>query len=472
MIGITSWGAYLPSYRLGRDELARAWGTRSAGGQKAVACYDEDSVTMSVAAARDCLSGLGERKPGALYMATTTPPYREKLSATIVASALDCPPEIHTADIANSLRSGTIAMNFALDGIRSGRSGSILVTASDCRLGRPRGEFESLIGDGGAALLFGDSNVVAAVEASHSVSNELVDVWRADSSTYLQSAEDRFILARGYREVVGKAVGELLGKIGLAPKDFAKFVLYSPDARSSAGLAKSLGFDVGTQLQDPLIGAIGHAGSASAFLMLAAALEEAKPGDRLLFASYGDGCDVFVLAVTGEIDRLRNGRGVKKHLLGKALPVSYEKYLLWRGEIDVEPLRRLDPAVPAPSAMLRDRRQILALYGQKCRRCGTPQYGRTRLCIQCQAKDAFDDYRFSDRKARVATYTEEGATNAMDLPRIMCVIDFEGGGRMLTELTDRRQGEVRIGLPVEMTFRKLQDVKGIHHYFWKCKSIQ
>jgi hydroxymethylglutaryl-CoA synthase len=154
------------------------------------------------------------------------------------------------------------------------------------------------------------------------------------------------------------------------------------------------------------------------------------------------------------------------------LPVSYEKYLLWRGQIDVEPLRRLDPAIPAPSALLRERRQILALYGQKCRRCGTPQYGRTVLCIECQAKDEFDDYCFSGRKARVATYTAEGATQAMDPPRIMCVIDFEGGGRMLTELTDRDPGQIRIGLPVEMTFRKLQDTKGIHHYFWKCKSSE
>jgi 3-hydroxy-3-methylglutaryl CoA synthase len=457
---------------MARDELARAWGGRSAGGQKAVACYDEDSVTMCVAAALDCLDGFDGEKPGGLYLATTTSPYREKQSATIVASALDCPPGTRTADIANSLRAGTIAMNFALDGIRSGRTGSVLVTASDCRLGHPRGEFESLIGDGAAAVLFGKSNVVAAVETSHSVSNELVDVWRAEKSAYLQSAEDRFILAKGYREVVGKAVRDLLKMSGLAPKDFAKVVLYSPDAKSSAALAKHLGFDVGTQLQDPLIGTVGHAGTASVFLTLAAALEEAKPGDRLLFAGYGDGCDAFVLSVTGEIERLRNGRGLKKYLQSKTLPVSYEKYLLWRGQIDVEPLRRLEPAVPAPSALLRERRQILALHGQKCRRCGTPQYGRTVLCIQCQAKDEFDDYRFSDKKAKVATYTAEGATQAMDPPRIMCVIDFDGGGRMLAELTDREPGQVRIGLPVEMTFRKLQDAKGIHHYFWKCKSTR
>ena len=91
MVGITSFGAYIPFYRLSRDELARAWATRSGGGEKAVACHDEDSVTMAVAAGRDCLAGLNGPPLDGLFLATTTAPYREKQSATIVATALDCP---------------------------------------------------------------------------------------------------------------------------------------------------------------------------------------------------------------------------------------------------------------------------------------------------------------------------------------------------------------------------------------------
>ena len=39
MVGITSFGFYVPVYRLARDEIARAWKTRAIGGEKAVAKY-------------------------------------------------------------------------------------------------------------------------------------------------------------------------------------------------------------------------------------------------------------------------------------------------------------------------------------------------------------------------------------------------------------------------------------------------
>ena len=72
MIGITSVGAYIPRYRLSGEEIGRMWRTRGKG-EKAVAGYDEDTVTMSVAAALECMKGLSA--PEALYYATTlTPP--------------------------------------------------------------------------------------------------------------------------------------------------------------------------------------------------------------------------------------------------------------------------------------------------------------------------------------------------------------------------------------------------------------
>ena len=76
MAGITSFGVYIPIYRLDRDEIAQMWGTRSIGGQKAVAGYDEDAVTMAVAAARQCLTH-HQFQPDGLYFATTTAPYQK-----------------------------------------------------------------------------------------------------------------------------------------------------------------------------------------------------------------------------------------------------------------------------------------------------------------------------------------------------------------------------------------------------------
>jgi len=57
---------------------------------------------------------------------------------------------------------------------------------------------------------------------------------------------------------------------------------------------------------------------------------------------------------------------------------------------------------------------------------------------------------------------------SLDTPTTTTVVDFEGGGRMLCDMTDRKLEEVRVGIAVEFTFRKLYTVGGIHNYWWKC----
>ena len=88
MAGITSIGTYIPKYRLSVEEVTKFWSIRSARGGKAVAGFDEDSLTMAVAAALDCMSRTAEEADG-LYLATTTAPYKEKQGAAIAASAID-----------------------------------------------------------------------------------------------------------------------------------------------------------------------------------------------------------------------------------------------------------------------------------------------------------------------------------------------------------------------------------------------
>jgi uncharacterized OB-fold protein len=49
------------------------------------------------------------------------------------------------------------------------------------------------------------------------------------------------------------------------------------------------------------------------------------------------------------------------------------------------------------------------------------------------------------------------------------VIDFEGGGRFSCELTDCGADVVRVGMPVQMTFRRMYSASGVHNYFWKAR---
>lgn len=64
MIGIVSYGSYIPRLRLSRQSIYRqlSWLAPGLGalarGERSMANFDEDSVTMAVAAARDCLSDL------------------------------------------------------------------------------------------------------------------------------------------------------------------------------------------------------------------------------------------------------------------------------------------------------------------------------------------------------------------------------------------------------------------------------
>ncbi len=76
MAGIVSYGAYLPYFRLTRDTMAKAWGSRSSGGERTVANHDEDSLTMAMEAATDCLRGRDRSKIDGLFFASTTSPYK------------------------------------------------------------------------------------------------------------------------------------------------------------------------------------------------------------------------------------------------------------------------------------------------------------------------------------------------------------------------------------------------------------
>jgi len=467
MVGITSYGAYVPLYRLSREVVARG-----ARGEKAICNFDEDSVTMAAAAAIDCLIGLDRDTVDGLYFATTTSPYKEKSGATIVAMAADLKEEVLTADFANSLRAGTSALRSAIDAVKAGSAKKVMVTAADCRLGLPGSVYEQNFGDGAGALLIGNSDVIATIEESYSAYNEITDVWRSDGDTFIRSWEDRFTTTHGYAAAVTAAVSGLLKKTGLKPADFAKVVFYTPDARRSADVAKRLGFDPKTQLQDPFFNNMGNTGTALPLMLLVAALEEAKAGDRILLASYGEGSDAFVLQVTDQIAKIKARRGMKGYLESKKVMDDYRQYLIWRGILPIEPRKETVAFISAP-ALWRERDANLRFHGVKCQVCGTIQFPPQRVCTKCQAKDQFEPYRLSDKKAEIFTFSMDYITYpVLERPVVNVTVDFEGGGRALLYLTDREAEQVKCGLPVEMSFRKLLVKDGIHNYYWKAIPVR
>lgn len=472
MTGIISIGAYVPKYRLSLDEVAKFWRIKGTSGEKAVAGYDEDSITMAVAATLDCLGRNGRDVDG-IYFATTTNPYREKQGAAIIGSAADLNKENRTADFCDSLRSGSIAMRAAMDAVNSGSAKKILITVSDSRLGAPQGRQEQLLGDGAAAIVIGGDHPIAEIEECYSIFNDFTDVWKTAKDDFVQSAEGRFIDVVGFVPTMQDGISGLMKKCGAAPRDFSRVVFPAAGLREHADLARKLGFERG-QVQDPCFASIGNTGVAASFLMLIAALQEAAPGERILFATYGDGCDAFALRATKDVSRSRAGRTLKDSLAKKTV-IDYGKYLNWRNLVPLEASSLPARSEPSLISRWRERRSIAALYGVRCRSCGTPQLhpiGQAiRICAVCQSKDNFEDYRFSDKKGKLFSYAIDQLQPTKNPPGLNGVVDFDEGGRLICELTDYDLDKVQIGMPVEMTFRKMSQGQGTINYFWKAKPV-
>lgn len=467
MVGITSFGICVPPYRMSRDEIARAWKIRSLGGERAIARYDEDSLTMAVGATIDCIKH-GCQQVDGLFFASTTSPYKEKQTAAIIAASVDLPRETRTADLTDSLRSGTIALSSAIDAVQSGSSRNIIVAASDCRMGAGKSQFEQLFGDGAIALAIGNTDVIASIEGNYSLFSEILEAWRLEGNPFVQSWEERFVVTEGYMKTMPKVISGLMEKYKVAPKDFAKVVFYGPDSKSHANLGKRLGFDFRTQVQDPLFGSLGNMGTAALPMMLVTALREARPNDRILVANYSDGADAFILKVTENISKVQEK--MKKHL-EKKIYLDYERYLNWRDLVPSEESRRPDSRPPSITCLWRERRSVLALYGNRCKRCGAVQYPPQRVCANCQTKDRFEDYKLSDKNGKIFTYAIDYLTSGKEAPALIGVVDFEGGGRIMCEITDCEPSEIKIGMPVEMCFKKLGEGGGIYNYFWKARPI-
>ena len=471
MVGITSYGAYVPMYRMDLQTLSQIWGGFAGKGEKAVANWDEDSLTMATESSIDCLNGIDRSLIDGVYFATTTPAYREKQNASIVAKAIDLRRDITTADFTNSVRGGTSALKAAIDAVSAGSARKFLITAADRRIPAPDSRFEMLFGDGSAALLIGDSDVAVEIEGIASISSEFVDVWKREEDRYVQSWEDRFIITQGYFSHLEEIIKILFNKYNVTPKDFSKAVFYAHDKRRHAQLAKKLGFDPKTQVQDPLLSTVGHTGSAHAMMMLVASFEEAKPGDRILFANYGDGADAFILKVTDQIEKIRDRRGIKRNLVSKMELPSYGKYLHFRNLMDWG--RKREPErYAAVSMSWRDRNWVLSCHGQKCRQCGTIQFPMQRVCTWCQAKDDFDEVRLSDKRGTLFTYSMDNLATSVDKPTVIAIVNIDGGGRVSTILTDRDPEKISPDMPVEFTFRKVHEGQGFLNYFWKCRPVR
>ncbi|MCD6561572.1 MAG: hydroxymethylglutaryl-CoA synthase family protein [Deltaproteobacteria bacterium] len=480
MAGIVSYGAYIPKFRIDRKIIYKSIGWVNPAtylkGEKAVANYDEDAVTMAVAAGMDCLSDIDPDIIDTSYFASTSAIYKERQTAEIISTAFDLRSDIRTADFTDTVKSGTTATLSALDSVQAGTSRNVIVCASDCRVGRPGSAQEELFGDGAASLILGNDNVVADFIGSFSVSYDFVDHWKAEDDKYDRQWEDRFIRDAGYSVFIPEAISGVLKKYNVDPKDLAKVgypCLYAGDHKK---IGKKLGLE-SSQVQDPLLANVGYTGSSNPLMLLVAALEDAKPGDKIVIASFGTGSDALLFEVTDKINDIKgNRRGIKKHLEAKTELTSYEKMLSFRNILPIEKGIRgeIMPFTPL-SELWRLRDQILGLCGTKCKVCGTPQYPSQIICVKpdCGAVGEMEKYRFSQKKGTLRSFTVDHLAFTPSPPGMYGMVDFDGGGRYWFDISDIDPESLSVNMPIEMSFRKkyVDETFAIHAYFWKAVPV-
>ncbi len=475
MAGILSYGAYVPFHRLDRAAIAEALGTRCGNGERSVASYDEDTVSMAVEAARDALAATGDYDDAArcvatLMFATTEPPYQEKLNAATVHAALRLPAPVQCMDVGCSNRAGLGSLITSCRSVMGGsdraETETALLAASDIRVGAPEGAREQNGGDAAAAFLLGRDAGLAEVEAVYSETLEFMSTWRLPGQLYPKSWEERFSLTQAYIPLGLRAARALAERAGCEPHEIAKVVFDCPNPRAARTVAAELGLKP-EQLVDDLSATVGHSGAAQALLLLAQILDDAAPGDRIAVISVSDGVDAVLLRATDAVASFEPRRTVRTLIESKRSGLAYTRYLRWRGILDSEPPRRPDPERPAAPPSLRSEHWKYGFVASKCDECGTSHLPPQIVCVHCGATEKMSEEAFADRRAVIRTFAVDRLAFTPQPPMVVAMIDFEGGGRFQSELTDCDPEAVKIGDEVEMSFRRLFTAKDIHNYFWK-----
>ncbi len=326
-IGIVGYGVDIPRYRIKAGEIARVWGEDEARiidglglSEKSVPGLDEDAATLAVNAARRAVrhAGIDPQRIGSIFVGSESHPYAVKPTATIVAEAIGATPDLYAADHEFACKAGTAGVINSYALIKAGEIEYGLGIGADTSQGRPGDALEYSAGAGAAAFILGKERVIAKIEHIYAFTTDTPDFWRREYAKY-PSHGGRFTGPPGYfRHVMGGVKG-LLAKAGTEPKDYAYAVFHQPNGKFPRAVAKQLGFTK-EQIEPGLITPlIGNTYSAASLIGLAATLDVARPGDKILVASFGSGAgsDAFHIEVTDEIERKRNAVPVRLVITNK-----------------------------------------------------------------------------------------------------------------------------------------------------------
>jgi hydroxymethylglutaryl-CoA synthase len=337
-VGITGYGAYIPQYRLPASEIARVWGGSDEGlpvKEKSVPGLDEDTITMSIEAARNALLRAGIRPEliRAVWVGSESHPYAVKPSSTVVAEAIGAPAHIQAADLEFACKAGSEAMVAAMGLVGSGMADYALAIGADTAQGKPGDALEFTAAAGAAAFILGPAeSSLAEIISAYSFVTDTPDFWRREYQRYPEHGQ-RFTGEPAYFKHVSTAARTMMEESGTKASDYAYAVFHQPNAKFPRRVAKELGFSdeqIKTGLLSPVIGNT-YAGASP--IGLTAILDVAKAGDRVLMVSYGSGAgsDALDLRVTKFIKDRQKLALTTADYIARRVEIDYATYTRFRG---------------------------------------------------------------------------------------------------------------------------------------------
>lgn len=344
-VGIVSYGAYIPRYRIKIEDIARVWGDDAeilkAGlmvNEKSVPDVDEDAATIAVEAARSAVnrSGIDAQRVGAVYTGSESHPYAVKPTSTIVAEAVGATPVLTAADYEFACKAGTAAIQTCMGLVASGMIDLGLAIGSDVAQGAPGDALEYTAAAGGVAYVIGskESELTAIIEDTYSFTTDTPDFWRREGMPYPEHG-GRFTGEPGYFKHVTNAAKGLMQKIDTKPEDYDYAVFHQPNGKFPSRAASLLGFTKEQIKPGLVVPRLGNTYSGSCMMGIAATLDQAKPGDRIFATAFGSGAgsDAFSITVTDRIEEIRDNAPKVEELLANPIYVDYAKYARHKGKI-------------------------------------------------------------------------------------------------------------------------------------------
>lgn len=341
-VGIIGYGAYVPRYRLPASEVARVWSEGSGGlpiKEKAVAGLDEDTLTMSIEAARNALARarINPSELRAVWVGSESHPYAVKPTSTIVAEAIGAAPYVQAADLEFACKAGSEAIVAGIGVVGSGMGRYALAIGMDTAQGRPGDALEYTAASGGAAYIVGPAEEAAAVyEATLSYVTDTPDFWRRAYAHY-PSHGHRFTGEPAYFEHIVSAGKTLMSELGTTPADYQYVVLHQPNAKFPQRAAQLLGFSQDQLKTGLLVPVIGNTYAGSSLIGLTAVLDEAQPGDRIFMVSFGSGAgsDAFSIRVTDRIVEVRDRAPKTQDYIARRKVIDYATYVRFRHKLQM-----------------------------------------------------------------------------------------------------------------------------------------